>query len=402
MPDQIAIAPGSLLREWTENGRRFFQYKLDHDSLNFYSFLSARYTVAREEWKGVKLEVYYHADHTWNVPKMLASMRKSLDYYTANFGPYYHKQARIIEFPRIASFAQAFPGTMPYSESIGFIAKIKDADDIDMVYYVVAHEMGHQWWAHQLMGANMQGSTVLSETLAQYSSLMVMEREYGRDMMRKFLQYEMDRYLRSRGGEQLKERPLLRVEANQGYIHYAKGSVALYYLKEMIGEDAINRALRKLIERWAYQGPPYPNSYVLLDALRQETPPELQYLLKDLFEDITLFSNRTHSAEAKKRADGKYDVTIDVETQKLKADASGNETEVALDDWIEVGAFAKPAKNTRYGKTLHRERLRMNQKRAKFTFVTGELPEQAGLDPFHLLVDRVPDDNLKKVTTGGS
>ncbi len=401
-PDQIAIAPGSLLREWTENGRRLFHYKLDHDSLNFYSFLSARYTVAREEWKGVKLEVHYHADHTWNVPKMLASMRKSLDYYTANFGPYYHKQARIIEFPRIASFAQAFPGTMPYSESIGFIAKIKDPDDIDMVYYVVAHEMGHQWWAHQLMGANMQGGTLLSETLAQYSSLMVMEREYGRDMMRKFLQYEMDRYLRSRGGEQLKERPLLRVEANQGYIHYAKGSVALYYLKEMIGEEAINRALRKLIERWAYQGPPYPTSYVLLDALRQETPAELQYLLKDLFEDITLFSNRTHSAEARKRADGKYDVTIDVETQKLKADASGNETDVALDDWIEVGAFAKPAKGLRYGKTLHRERLRMNQKRAKFTFVTNELPEQAGVDPFHLLVDRVPGDNLKKVTTGGS
>jgi ABC-2 type transport system permease protein len=384
-PDQIAIAPGSLLREWNENGRRFFEYKLDHDSLNFYSFLSARYTVAREEW---------------NVPKMLASMRKSLDYYTANFGPYRHKQARIIEFPRVASFAQAFPGTMPYSESIGFIAKIKDPDDIDMVYYVVAHEMGHQWWAHQVMGANMQGGTVLSETLAQYSSLMVMERAYGRDMMRKFLQYEMDRYLRSRGGEQLKERPLLRVEANQGYIHYQKGSIVLYYLKEMLGEQAINRALRKLVEKWAYQGPPYPTSYALLDAIREETPADLQYLLKDLFEDITLFSNRTHSAQAKKRADGKYDVTIEVETQKLKADARGNETEVALNDWIEVGAFAKPAKGSRYGKTLHRERLRMNRKRATFTFVTSELPEQAGIDPFHLLVDRVPGDNLKKIGAG--
>ena len=65
---------------------------------------------------------------------------------------YYNKEARIIEFPRVATFAQAFAGTMPYSESIGFIANLNHPDDIDMVFYVVAHEMGHQWWAHQVMG----------------------------------------------------------------------------------------------------------------------------------------------------------------------------------------------------------------------------------------------------------
>ena len=132
---------------------------------------------------------------------MMNSIKKSLDYFTHNFGPYYHKEARIIEFPRVASFAQAFAGTMPYSESIGFIANLNHPDDIDMVYYVVAHEMGHQWWAHQVIGANMQGATLLSESLAQYSALMVMEKEYGRDIMRKFLRYEMDNYLRSRGQE---------------------------------------------------------------------------------------------------------------------------------------------------------------------------------------------------------
>ena len=83
---------------------------------------------------------------------------------------------------------------MPYSESIGFIANLEHPDDIDFVFYVVAHEMAHQWWAHQVVGANMQGATLLSETLAQYSALMTMEKEYGRDTMRKFLQYEMDNY----------------------------------------------------------------------------------------------------------------------------------------------------------------------------------------------------------------
>jgi ABC-2 type transport system permease protein len=397
--DQIAIAPGSLVRQWQEGGRNYYEYRLDHPSMNFYSFISADYQVAREDWNGIKLEIYYIKEHPWNVPRMMNSIKKSLDYYTKNFGPYMHKEARVIEFPRIQGrFAQSFPGTMPYSESIGFIANISKPDDVDFVFYVVAHEIGHQWWAHQVIGANMEGATLLSETLSQYSALMVMEKEYGRDMMRKFLSYEMDNYLRSRGAERLKERPLLTVEANQGYVHYRKGSVVLYYLKEMIGEEAVNRALRKVIHQYAYAPPPYPTSYALVDALREETPPNLQYLIKDLFEDITLFSNRTLQAQAQKRRDGKYDVTINVEARKFKADAKGNETEVPVDDWIDIGAFAKPAKDRKYGDTLYRERVHITQKKSSFTFVTASLPEKAGIDPFSLLIDRVPDDNLKDVT----
>lgn len=397
-PDQIAIAPGSLLREWNENGRHYFHYKLDHDSLGFYSFLSARYEVARDEVNGIKSEVYYLKEHPWNVPRMQQSIRKSFDYFTRNFAPYEHKQARIIEFPRVARFAQAFPGTMPYSESIGFIANLKNPEAIDTVFYVVAHEMAHQWWAHQVIGANMQGATVLSETLAQYSALMVMEKEYGADKMRRFLEYEMDNYLKSRGRELIKEEPLQKVEANQGYIHYRKGSVVMYYMREMIGEEAVNRALRKLMAQYRYADAPYPTSYALTDALRSETPPELQYLIKDLFEDITLFSNRTLTSEAAKRPDGKYDVTIDVEARKFKADEKGNEVEVPVNDWIEIGAIAGPPKGKKIGDILHRERVHITALRGTYKFTVDQQPDKAGIDPRSLLIDRIPDDNLKAVT----
>jgi aminopeptidase N len=244
----------------------------------------------------------------------------------------------------------------------------------------------------------MEGATLLSETLAQYSALMVMEKEYGRDIQRKFLKHEMNAYLSSRGRERLKERPLLTVESNQGYVHYRKGSVTMYYLKEMIGEEAVNRALRKLIQRYAYAPPPYPTSWALVDALREQTPPQYQYLLKDLFEDMTLFSNRTLAAAARKRPDGKYDVTIDIETRKFKADAKGNETEVPVDDWIDIGAFAKPEKGRKYGRTLYRERLHLARARSTHTFTVDQLPDKAGVDPFLLLVDRIPDDNMMSVS----
>jgi ABC-type transport system involved in multi-copper enzyme maturation permease subunit len=395
--DQLAIAPGSLIRQWQQDGRNYYEYKLDHFALNFYSFISARYTVERQNWNGIDVEVYYLPVHPWNVSRMISSVENSFAYYTANYGPYFNKQARIVEFPRVASFAQAFPGTMPYSESIGFIADIEKPDDIDMDYYVVAHEMAHQWWAHQVVGANMEGATSLSETLAQYSALMVMQKQYGADTMRKFMEYEMDNYLRSRGTERLKERPLMRVEASQGYIHYRKGSVVMFYLSQMIGQDAINTALRQVLAQYRYAPPPYPASWALVNALKSQTPPQYQYLLNDLFADITLFSNRCVTATAKKRADGKYDVTVTVETQKFKANAKGAETEVPVDDWIEVGALAAPAKGNHYGKVLVRQLIHMTGKQGTYTFTTDEKPDKAGIDPLLLLVDRVPDDNLKKV-----
>jgi ABC-type transport system involved in multi-copper enzyme maturation permease subunit len=397
-PGQIAIAPGSLLRTWNANGRVYFHYQLDHPEYNYYAFLSANYVVARRDWNGVKIEVYYLKEHPWNVPKMLDAVQQSLSYYSANFSPYKQHEARIIEFPRVASFAQAFPGTMPYSESIGFIANLEHPDDIDKVFFVVGHEMGHQWWAYQVLGANMEGATSLSETLAQYSTMMVMEKKYGPDKMRKFLQYNMDGYLRARGRERLKERPLERVEANQGYIHYDKGAVVMYYLREMIGEEAVNTALRRVIQQHAYQVPPYPTSLALVDALREQTPQQYQYLIKDLFEDITLFSNRALDATAHKRADGKYDVTVKVETHKFKADAQGSEHEVPVDDWIEIGALAAPVKGHSHGDVLTRERMHMSTGTSTYTFTTDTLPDKAGIDPLLLLVDRLPEDNLHNVT----
>lgn len=217
--------------------------------------------MVRKKWNGIDLEVYYDKEHAYNVPNMLNSMQKSLEYYTANFGPYYHKQCRIIEFPRYADFAQAFPGTMPFSEGIGFIIDLRDVtkDDIDQVFYVVAHEMGHQYWAHQVTGANMQGSEMMSEGFAQYSALMVMEKEYGKNKMKKFLEYEMNSYLRGRSSEFEGENPLMKTESQQ-YIHYNKASIVMYYLKEMIGEKNVNQALKNLVTSYAYKNPPYPTS----------------------------------------------------------------------------------------------------------------------------------------------
>ncbi len=90
-------------------------------------------------------------------------------------------------------------------------------------------------------------------------------------------------------------------------------------------------------------------------------------------------------------------MTVNVETHKFTADAKGAEQEVPVDDWIEVGALAAPAKGERYGKVLARQLVHMTGKGGTYSFVSGSIPDKAGIDPLLLLVDRVPDDNMKKV-----
>jgi len=392
--DQIAIAPGSLLKKWKKNGRNYYQYKLDHPSQHFYSFVSAKYEVKTRKWKGIDIEVYYDKKHPQNVTMMLDAMERSLDYYTKNFGPYMHKQCRIIEFPRYANFAQAFPDSMPYSEGIGFIMNLEDEEENNMVYEIIAHEIAHQWWAHQVTPATMQGSTMLSESFAEYSSLMTMKSIVKTPMkMREYLKYNHDRYLSGRSNDSDDELPLYKVE-NKMHIHYGKGSVILYALQDYIGEEKMNTAMRNFLEEFKYRKPPYPTTLDFMKHLEPQVPDSLKYVLNDWFKEITLYDNRLKKASYKKLENGKYQITLNIEAKKLLSDAMGNETPMQLNDWIDVGAFADSGEE----QLLFVKRVKIDSREMAFNFEIDSIPAKLAIDPYHLLIDRVYEDNIKTVT----
>jgi aminopeptidase N len=395
--DQVPIAPGDEISEQVVGGRRTAEFRTGAPIIRDFSIQSARYELRREDYKGLQLSVFYDQHHPWNVARMMTAMKASLDYDQANFGPYQFHYMRFLEFPQWDGlFAQSFAGTVPWSEDLGFITDLpKEGDEIDYVTYVGAHEVAHQWWAHQVIGADEQGSTLLSETLAQYSALMVMKHMYGPDMIRRFLKYELDRYLRARGGDVLPEQPLERVE-DQDYIHYRKGALVMYRLQDEIGEDAVNRALRRLIARFAFKGPPYPTALDLVADLRAEAPPDKQALITDLFEKITLYDLKATRAVAKKRPDGRYDVALTVSARKLYADGLGRETQAPMSETLDIGAFASEPGKTGFdrSKVLALAREPIGSGVQTVHIVTDKPPRFAGVDPYNKLIDRNADDNL--------
>jgi hypothetical protein len=396
--DQLAIAPGYRVSETVEDGRRTVRYRTDAPINNFFSIQSARYAVARDRWNDVELSVYHHPSHDMNVRTMLEAMKTSLQVFSRSFSPYQFKQLRILEFPAYASFAQSFANTVPYSEAIGFIQHRKEPEDIDMVTYITAHEIGHQWWGHQLVPSYQQGATLLIEAMAQYSALRVMEEVYGPEQIRKFLKYELDRYLRARGSERLEELPLARVE-NQGYIHYQKGGLAMYLLKEELGVEVVDRTLQRLLAQYAFKPAPYPNASDFLRVLRQEAGPGHEQLIADLFERITLYDLKAESAKTRQVAGGRWETTLTVKARKLYADGLGKETPAALDEAFEIGLFtAEPGKKgfTRQS-VLAFERHRLRDGEQRIVLQTAAKPAYAGVDPYNKRIDRDSDDNVLPV-----
>jgi ABC-2 type transport system permease protein len=397
--DQIAVSPGYLQREWLEGGRRYFHYRMDAPIVDFFAFQSARYAEKKDVWHGpngdVALDIYYQPGHEFNLDSMDASAKDALAYCSANFGAYQYRQFRILEFPRYEEFAQSFPNTIPYSEAIGFIARVRadDPKDIDYPYYVTAHEAAHQWWGHQVVPGNVQGDTMLVESLAQYSALMVMKRRLGPEKMRRFLRYELDRYLLGRAIEQKKELPLSRVE-DQPYIHYAKGSLVFYALQDYIGEDKLNQALRAFRDAHAFKGPPYPNTTELIARIREVTPAELQYMIDDMFEKIVVYDNHATSASMKALPGGRWQVTMQVVARKFVADALGKESDAPLNDLIDIGVVDAD------GNAIAVEKKRLTSEQSTFTLVVDRKPAKAGIDPLNKLIDRKPEDNTIPISGG--
>lgn len=397
--DQTPIAPGSRVSDDIVAGRRIARFVSESPILGFFSVQSARYEIAERSDDGVDFEVYYHDAHDFNVETMLDAAVASLKYFKANFGPYQFDHARILEFPGYASFAQAFAGTVPYSERIGFIADITNPEDIDYVTYVTAHEFGHQYWAHQLISANQQGGTLLVETMAQYSALMVMKSIYGEDKIRRFLKYELDRYLNSRGSEAIEELPLNRVE-DQGYIHYRKGAVVMYLLQDRLGEDRVNAMLSDLLDKYRFKSQPYASSTDLVDGLKALARNEKEHqLVVDLLENITIYDLKVTDAAIEQTDDGQFRTTLTVEAQKFYADGEGRETSALLDDDIDIGLFAARPGLSEFSAqdVIEMSRRAIATGTQQIVLVTADKPAYAGVDPYNKYVDRNSDDNVMAV-----
>jgi hypothetical protein len=397
--DQIAVAPGKRVSERVQDGRRTARFVSTTPIKSYFAIQSGRYAVRRLVQGGVEHSIYYHPAHQWNIDRMMQAMRTSTDYYSRAFGPYPYGQMSIAERAGHYGGGSAFPTNVAVYESI-FALDSRNAADFDAVSLITAHEVAHQWWGQHVLGARMQGVGLLIETLAQYSALMVMKRLEGEDGIRPFLQFQLDRYLTGRRTQVAEEQPLVSVGPGQDYIAYGKGPLAFYLLQQRIGEEAVNRALWRFVDKYRLTVAPYPRSLDLVKMLREEArTPADQALITELFERITLYDLKIEAPTAVRRPDGKWDVAVPIEARKFFADGKGKETEKRLAESIEIGLFTEQPGwgSFERSKVIGMQRQPIRSGKQVLKFVTAARPNYAGIDPYNFYIDRNAADNVAPI-----
>ncbi len=385
--DQVAVAPGELRRTWTEAGRRYFRYVSDVPISGMDVFFSADYTVHRERWKDVDLQLFVHPGHAKQMERVLRSARASLDYFSEQFGPYPYRFLQIVEQPG-DFLGMGVDGSGVITGGEGFFLLNPEREGFDAIFEIVAHEMGHQWWGMQLKPAFAEGGGVISESLAWYSAMQLVKKVKGREALRRFMSFmrEPNPWPPIRTGL-----PLLR--AMDPWANYRKGPYAMHALSEYVGEERVNGALRSLVGKKASS---FATTLDMYRELQAVTPDSLKPLLHDLFEVNAWWTFDTKRVTAVRTEANTWQVTLEVEARKVVGDSAGIEREVPMSEWVEIGIFAAAEPGEVLGKPLYVQRHRIASGRQTITVTVPQEPARAGIDPYNLL-DWEEGDNIEPI-----
>jgi ABC-2 type transport system permease protein len=208
----------------------------------------------------------------------------------------------------------------------------------------------------------------------------------------------------------------------QGYIRYQKGSLVFYALSDYIGEEVLNNALKTYVEKVKFQEAPYTTSIDMVNHIKAVTPDSLQYVIKDMFETITLYDNRIVDVTSTELDNGKYKVDIEFNVSKYRNDEKGKRfyseagrdsisylaegkkkplLSVALEDYIDVGIFTEDDDQDIEGEKkeveLYLKKHKITEINNKISIIVDRKPTEIGVDPYNKLIDTSSDDNRKKL-----
>ena len=398
--DQTALAPGDLVREWKQDGRRYFHFVTPQATTPVFGFMSARYAVRRADHRGVSVEIYYDSSHAYNVDRMMAAATRSLDVFGSTFGPYPQRSLRIVELPAHWGFgAYAMPGIIVWPEDRGFVTKYRDGD-VDLVTRRLAHEVSHQWWGHTVYPAQVEGGVTIVETMAKYAEMLVMESVQGKAAIPALLSYERELYVMSRANMPFPEPTLLRAY-DYDFIYYAKGAIVMAALRDLMGEAALNRALRRVIRE---HGGPVNAPATTLDlqaALHAESSPEQHALIDEWIGKVTLYDLRVESASAEPLPGGRHRVTVTVRGRKTLEPGGGvAPTEAPLDELIDVALYAEHP-SVPGAQPIHAGKYRLRTGETQLTIEVTGTPAFVSIDPFERRIEVERVDNVRAIAVRG-
>ncbi|WP_343705699.1 M1 family aminopeptidase [Flavobacterium sp.] len=387
--NQTAIGVGDLIENWKKDDRNYFHYKSNGKIPFRFAFSSAEYQIQKTNFKGISIEVYYDKRHSRNVSKLIQDVKNTLDYCQKNFGKYPYKTIRYAEVSAFADgfAATSYPSTVFMKENFGFYSNLNNKDKEDVINQLTAHELSHEWWGNaQISPEQKEGSWILTETLAQYTELMLYEKEHGLEKALETLKIHLDLYLSSRSYEP--ETPLYKTNYETPHLPYDKGMLVMHQLRVLIGEEKVNLALKNFLNHSKYPNS-IPDAESLLKEIYAVADAKLHPKLNEMFKQIITYSSKINSVESHKKNDF-YEVSFKAVSEKFRENATGKRTLIPNDSTIDIGIYDENGKLFRYPFAVKNNKLEGKIKlKAK--------PQRIVIDPYLMNIDTFIKDNEKEI-----
>jgi ABC-2 type transport system permease protein len=390
--DQQVVTVGSFKKTWLVGNRRYFTYKTEQPINFMFALSSARYQVKTESYKGIRLKAYYQAGHEYNLDTMFKAIKDALDYGSANYRAYPLKHFTLAEIPQYRGAATAYPGLIFNAERINFLTDYRNTDIVNQSYAITAHEVAHQWWANRLSPVSGPGAAMLTESLAKYTEAMLVEKIYGKMYLRNYLRDDNNLYFANNNPNE-KELPLAQTY-DQNNVHYQKGGLTMYSMKEIFGEKVFNNALRQLIAQHAS-----PNKKAkaadLVSILNQVAPANQKRFIDDSFNQVVTYDIAVKVLTCKPIANGKFrtDLRVTAGLNRL-----GEDRLQSPDMDLDIALFDLPTdewdKNTA---PLYLKKYRVNKHETILSIITNKKPKAAAVNPYNYLPDADLSDNTEDI-----
>ncbi|SMO86927.1 ABC transporter permease/M1 family aminopeptidase [Gracilimonas mengyeensis] len=397
VPDsQTGISIGHLEEQWTENGRHYYHYKAQKPVAPAITYHSAEYAIEHENYKGINLEHYYHAKHTFNNQTTMESMRQTLDYAQQEFGKYRLDHLRVVEIPsywRFGGYAAA--GTISMVEDNFYLVDERAPEVFNLVTKRTIHEVAHQWWGHMLSTQSISGGAIFVEGFAKYTEAVVMEKHYGMSSLFQLGKSANHTYFNGRSYASTPEQPLY-LEQGEHYMLYGKSYMVMLALKELIGEKSLNQVLKTLVTHHQHETDATVTSREFLDELYKITPEKHHSLVDDWFKKIITYDLSVNNVEYEQLADGRYKLQITINAAKFEA-VNGVELPVSMQEPIPIGLFTEHPSEASREQIILLESRTIRDGKQQLSFKVDSLPQFVSIDPYGTRPDLVRMDNLIKV-----
>jgi ABC-2 type transport system permease protein len=325
---------GVLESEAVAEGQRTVVWQTDHP-VSFFNVVAAEW----ETWQGDGVSIHYHRGHEHNLEEMGTALEGARKYFSQWFYPYPWQALKLSEFPGLDSYAQGFPTNITFSESIGFLTR--ETADSPSPFIITAHEAAHQWWGNILHPGIGPGSNLLSEGMAHYSTLLLLEEIKGEEARKDFARAIETKYGESRRVDG--ERPLVKIDGSRAgdtTVTYDKGGWVFWMLMRHMGRDRALAGFQDFIGRYA-QNPDHPVLQDFVAVMREHAADQAAYdaFVDQWFFHVVMPHYRVTATDVTKKGD-LWTVTATVENQGtgrmpvqvalVAADASQLRTTVVL------------------------------------------------------------------------